>query len=561
MQKWNPQNMPNANSHKGFTLVELLVAMALIILMLSIMSQAFVIATNTMQGLKDAIEMQEKVRPVMAMLQRDLSGYHFEGTKKLSDPDFWKDGPPSQGYFMLWQENPYDSFEGKTVDGNVQDLVHPLRPIFTDGINYSRSAAIANHMLAFSVKLSGTSPEEIFRTRLPGALSIFGNTVPATVPPATLQQNISDTTQQMALNDWNSRRFQSDTNSISSRWAEVAYFLGAQPNPPAILSGAFRQPASTGETQAPTPLPLFTLYRQSKTLLPSNPTVIPYVPNVVTTNPNRRFPSVLDNALNREAFFEFSCHGESLPLGGPAPTPVLLFNTPEDITVPYKRMGNRQLGNYLGFPVQTPAPVRLLPLFQDYESVGSATPPSDHQGAFTDIIATDVISFDIKLLTDNRFDFENLYEIATQNTNNVGNSLQATPASIIQPYFSHDPIRNYGSYIGSPPQPLPAFINNNRFVFDTWTKDQGASPGYGRPIYDPGMINPTTGRWMPSIIQYNAGPDRWRASTGSVDNQRVIPFWNNYANNGLRIRAIQVSIRLWDSKTNTPRQYIVVQKL
>ena len=149
--------MKTNNPRYAFTLVELLVSMALILIMLSIMSQAFVIATTTMQGLRDAVEMQEKVRPVLALLQRDLGAYHFEGSKKLSDPDFWKNGPPDQGYFMVWQESPYDSFEGTTVEGN-------------DGVKFSRSASLANHMLAFSVKLSGNSPEELFKTQIPTAL-------------------------------------------------------------------------------------------------------------------------------------------------------------------------------------------------------------------------------------------------------------------------------------------------------------------------------------------------------------------------------------------------------
>ena len=66
------------NCRNAFTLVELMVAMALIILMLSIMSQAFVIATGTMQGLKEVADMQEKIRPAITLLQRDLGANDFE---------------------------------------------------------------------------------------------------------------------------------------------------------------------------------------------------------------------------------------------------------------------------------------------------------------------------------------------------------------------------------------------------------------------------------------------------------------------------------------------------
>ena len=525
----------------AFTLVELLVSMALILIMLSIMSQAFVIATTTMQGLRDAVGMQEKVRPVLALLQRDLGAYHFEGSRKLSDPDFWKNGPPDQGYFMVWQESPYDSFEGTTVEGN-------------DGVKFSRSASLANHMLAFSVKLSGNSPEELFKTQIPISLvsiPIFSKTIP------TSPTDYVGITQQQALNDYNVKRYQSDPSTMNSRWGEVAYFLGAQPNPPAVASTALPAPQSTGQTQAgqySNPLNLFTLYRQTKTLLPSNPAINPI--NPIAPSPYKQFPSVSDSLANRELLHEFSVHPENIPAS--PPNPRLIFNSPEDLTIPFKRMGNRRM-DYLGFPNQPTGPIRLNPLFQDYENVGASiagTP--DHLGAFTDIIATDVISFDVKLLTDSRTDFENLYEIANQNNNNINNSL-APPSSvntIFQPYLSHNPINNYGSYT--------PFINNNRFVFDTWTKDQGASGiiGYSRPIFDPGFIDAFSGRWRPSTRQVSSNPDRFDVNTGvPIDRQRVIPFWNNQTNNGLSIRAIQISLRLWDVKTNTARQYIIVQKL
>ena len=535
--------MKTNNPRYAFTLVELLVSMALILIMLSIMSQAFVIATTTMQGLRDAVEMQEKVRPVLTLLQRDLGAYHFEGSKKLSDPDFWKSGPPDQGYFMVWQESPYDSFEGTTVEGN-------------DGVKFSRSASLANHMLAFSVKLSGNSPEELFKTQIPtalGSISIFSKTIPTSLT------DYVGITQQQALNDYNVKRFQSDPSTMNSRWGEVAYFLGAQPNPPAVASNAFPAPQATGQTQTGQnslfPLNLFTLYRQTKTLLPSNPTINPI--NPIAPSPYKQFPSVPDSLANRELLHEFSVHPENI-----SANPRLMFNSPEDLTVPYKRMGNRRM-DYLGFPNQPPGAIRLNPLFQDYESVGAPIAgTSDHLGAFTDIIATDVISFDVKLLTDYRNDFENLYEIANQNNSNINNMYVGSTNLIFQPYLSHIPINNYSSYT--------PFINTNRFVFDTWTKDQGASGiiGYPRPIFDPGFIDASSGRWRPSTVQISASPanpDRFDVSTAPIDRprdrQRVIPFWNNTTNNGLSIRAIQISLRLWDVKTNTARQYIIVQKL
>jgi len=152
----NPNQIPlkiNRISHRGFTLVELMVAMALIILMLSIMSQAFVIATGTMQGLKEVADMQEKIRPAITLLQRDLGAYHFEGSKKLSDPEFWDNGPPKEGYFMVWQDQAFEPVIGVEPSGNEGSY---------NGVSFRRSAALANHMLAFTVKLPGKTPNDFF---------------------------------------------------------------------------------------------------------------------------------------------------------------------------------------------------------------------------------------------------------------------------------------------------------------------------------------------------------------------------------------------------------------
>src|SRR5215469_14594848 len=119
----------------GFTLVELMVCMALIMFMMAIMSQAFVSATGVFRNLKAAGDMAEKLRATTTLLQRDLAADHFEGKKRLSDPYFWQNGPPQQGFFRIWQGS------GGTSEGN--DL---------DGIGSYNSN---NHMLAFTIKLRG----------------------------------------------------------------------------------------------------------------------------------------------------------------------------------------------------------------------------------------------------------------------------------------------------------------------------------------------------------------------------------------------------------------------
>ena len=427
----------NRNPKNAFTLVELMVAMALIILMLSIMSQAFVIATGTMQGLKEVADMQEKIRPAITLLQRDLGANHFEGSKKLSDLEFWDKGPPKEGYFMLWQDKASDVAEG-----------------VTNNVTFSQSAALANHMLAFTVKLPGKSPNDFFDSGLGAS---FGN----------IFFNGAGTP--LGMTDSNIRRFESNANLIHSNWAEVAYFLGPH--------NAGATPVADGNTDGknnPPSLPYFNLYRQQKLVLPS-----------------------------------FNISGVTLPVATAAikeeiscETSTGTFNKPSDLTVPWKRMGNRTL-NHLGN--------RVGPLFSEFVNPSSKVN--------TDIIATNVISFDVKLLTDLRYDYEDLTTILSQGS-----------------YSAYPPVSNY------------ALANGNAAirVFDTWTTDQGNAAN-SIPKYDFGFWNNITGKWQPS--------------GNTAGNNSLIQVWNVTNNTGLNIKAVQISLRIWDQKSNTAKMFVVVQKL
>ena len=427
----------NRNPKNAFTLVELMVAMALIILMLSIMSQAFVIATGVMQGLKEVADMQEKIRPAITLLQRDLGANHFVGSKKLSDLEFWDKGPPKEGYFMLWQDKASDVAEG-----------------VTNNVTFSQSAALANHMLAFTVKLPGKSPNDFFDSGLGAS---FGN----------IFFNGAGTP--LGMTDSNIRRFESNANLIHSDWAEVAYFLGPH--------NAGATPVADGNTDGknnPPSLPYFNLYRQQKLVLPS-----------------------------------FNISGVTLPVATAAikeeiscETSTGTFNKPSDLTVPWKRMGNRTL-NHLGN--------RVGPLFSEFVNPSSKVN--------TDIIATNVISFDVKLLTDLRYDYEDLTTILSQSS-----------------YSAYPPVSNY------------AIANGNAAirVFDTWTTDQGNAAN-SIPKYDFGFWNNITGKWQPS--------------GNTAGNNSLIQVWNVTNNTGLNIKAVQISLRIWDQKSNTAKMFVIVQKL
>ena len=598
----------------AFSLVELMIAMAIIILMLSIMSQAFVIATTVMQGLKDAAEMQMLARPVINILQRDLAAQHFEGTKKLSDADFWDNGPPRQGYFMAWQEFPHDVDEKllekdsfslisgfpypilsanqiKTLNSNIFTVAHPgYESKSLDKVQFRKSGGIANHQLSFTARLPGRSPEEFFQAKFPRGVNIppFGAyNLPPNYPPNNFLFFNSASTPSV-LKDGNYKRFENDPSLIHSYWAEVAYFLGPYgPNQGVVPNASLTQltglakPQPTGTTGGSNPQNLYTLYRQQKLILPelsgvqnTSITGLPVnynasLPPVKITVPSNQQPfqpipniSIGYDDL-KKAVAEYSFWPQLADTITPPIAPntqqvtTMNFNTTRDLTIPWKRMGYHDMG-HMGFPMHN-GNSNTYPMFPEF------TGSNSDNLEYTDVLATNVISFDIRFLTDDRMEFEDLYTILNQ--------YDAITSS--QPYKNHQGFWNYPSNISSLlpvkagnynlvglPVAWNAFQNPFRAVFDTWTTSQGSSAtqssGLAFPKYD--MGNMDSGKWQPSIL-------------GLPDNNMmlnfpelsklpgIIPVWNTSRQTGLRIKAIQISLRLWDSKANVARQYVLVQRL
>jgi prepilin-type N-terminal cleavage/methylation domain-containing protein len=209
-------------SRKGFTLVELLVAAALIVLMMTILSYAFVAATQSFRDLKAAGDLAEKLRAVSAQLRRDLAADHFEGNKRLSDPTFWTAGPPQQGFFHVYQgSRPVPPRPGATCAFEGTDA---------DGLASYRTA---DHMLHFTVRLRGN-----------GDADFFSAGVPAGSPLLTGIFGPVDARHQGA-------------GAYRAQWAEVAYFL---------------RPAVSAQNLADTAhgTPLYSLYRRQRLAVPDN---------------------------------------------------------------------------------------------------------------------------------------------------------------------------------------------------------------------------------------------------------------------------------------------------
>ncbi len=404
---------------KGFTLVELLVSMAIIIFMLSIMSQAFVIATTCMSGLKGVGELLDKGRPVLAVLQKDLSAYHFDGYKRLSDENFWDNGPPKQGYFKIYEGG------NTVVEGTT-----------TDGVTYQRSGSTADHRLAFTSRLNGKNPDDFY-------VAAFEQYNPIADYTSLINVFNSNNTLQTSKN---SQRYDFNSGVLHSQWAEIAYFTKAN-------------------NRTANGTPLMDLYRQQRAILPSNSEA-----NALSLN-----------AINILRYENFSCKSNAGKI---------YFNSPSDLTMP-------------GYRMISGVPNTLYP--------------------YSDLLVTDVISFDVRILPDSLLNDFYLISSLPYNT------------------FRY----NQTSNMQTPP-----------CVFDTWTTGNDGTQ------YDIGNFD--TGVWQPTA---------WDSSKSPLvpPINSLIPIWNHNRSGtggniftpikGLRINAIQVSIRLWDEKSQKAREFKIIQRI
>lgn len=392
---------------QGFTLVELLVALALIVFIMAILSEAFVASTKTFRDLKAAGDMSERLRSTTGLMRRYLSMDHFEGKRRLSDANFWAAGPPLNGFVRIWQGTPVGA--GGNIDEGA-DL---------DGLHSFRSV---NHMIHLAVKLRGNAPGEFFRADVPAGSPLL----------PLLALGLPES------------RFQ-DSKTYSGQWAEVIFFLRPVPD---TANGT----------------PLFALYMRQLVAVPDNGAT-----QVTISPPPAVQPSDVVEVSGTLSAGTFSC------------------NSPRDLTQPPRRFGmnpaNPPLSNAAGVfpsPPVAPTPANTYPIYAD-----QTTAPR-FQGA--DLLLTDVVSFDVRVLVAGGSDFVDICTLG-QSFNNMN------------PAF--DPV-------------------NGPMVFDSWS-------GTRDDVWD-----------------YT----NWQTAGAATS----IPMWNATTQTGPILKAIQITLRVWDQKTEQTRQ-------
>ena len=112
-------------NRSAFTLVEMLVAMALIIFIMTILSEAFVAGLETFRQLKAVGDMNEKLRTVTTAVRRDLIADHFEARRRISDPSFWLQGQVAQ--VPVQPQLPPTPANGQSAQGAIAGRPTPGR--------------------------------------------------------------------------------------------------------------------------------------------------------------------------------------------------------------------------------------------------------------------------------------------------------------------------------------------------------------------------------------------------------------------------------------------------
>jgi hypothetical protein len=180
---------------------------------------------------------------------------------------------------------------------------------------------------------------------------------------------------------------------------------------------------------------------------------------------------------------------------------VLYFNNPADLTAPGRRFGT----GTDGLPVVTLANGR-----RTYPELAEQTQEADLRGA--DLALTDVVSFDVRVLL-------------------AADGVYAGPSDPANPFVDlYDPsVAVYDN--GNP----TLWATRGPRAFDTWSGALNAQPALDYSSWN-------TAGGVKSIPMWKAAPADGRAR-------------------GPIIKAIQITIRVWDVKTSLTRQVTIVQAI
>jgi prepilin-type N-terminal cleavage/methylation domain-containing protein len=339
----------------GFTLVEVLVAMALILFIMTILAAAFGAATQAVSDLKAAGDLAERLRGAATVLKRDVEADHcfdangnvlplrfpWDTTISMASPP-----PPTAGFFRIYQGAP-DTLEG--VDG--------------DGLPSYRQTTTSLH---YTISLHGPLRGDFLSAAVPGAS-------PLLTDPALLLQYPPD------------ERYQDTAGVYNSPSAEAALFL--------VPTVDVTDSSAPGGAQQ-----LYALYRRQ---LLTAPPIPPRGKQLTRYTPPAPVP-----ANQAAAYPEVSV----IPDAGEASAAAnLSFNSLLDLTMPVRRFWmNRGMAS--GLYQAAPSPPAPAGTYR-FATMGECN--AAYQAA--DLLMPDVLSFDVRVLVAGSSEFEDLFQITNPN--------------------------------------------------------------------------------------------------------------------------------------------------
>ena len=519
----------------GFTLVELLVAVALVLFIMVIMTNAFQSGLDAFRNLRAAGDMQGRLRGVADVLRRDLSAPHFDGPfqpglsgPNLSDQRLDRPGwmPPAAGFFRIWQGPINQRPSNAVVNPTVVNLALPLsapggdqgpppfvtvpdRPVginaggvIYDGNPLADSDSVASnrawtHILHFTAQLSGQRRGDFFAA---------GNT--AVVVSGDLKP------------------YSDPANGIlASRWGEIVYFL-----------------RDSGERTASN-LPRYTLFRKVR-VVPDATTVFPVGP-----------PRPADVSPDLATLTYPPARMGVLPPPNPPPT------------------GGRTaqpLHWYDDFDTGLRSGVadglERRPLAWDETASLTAPPPNAAILIGEDILLTDVLSFEV------RATWTPHPPVPEDNPTGTG-----TPPPIIIPApYNGDPdypfddipfpdrTQNFPNTASTRvPGDRTRFVRNQSFLRDqSLTTLPVAAPRAGRPPILPVRCFDTWTRGLPAFpVLPNQDWNNSSASTRAGEDTGYMRMDYEQVPLRIRITALQIRIKVWNQKTQQARQITIVQDM
>ncbi len=268
----NHHSTRRSQVRSGYTLVEMLVAAAVSIMIMVILTGAFQAGLDTFRKMRAQGNMNERMRMARTALADDLASPHFRaaGGTYGSTSDFGSDAhdhvsgidftqvddlharpsnsPPADGFFRIWQGPDKDfwgsgtSFAGPANWATNQATL-PCTPEGADNLG-NFFARAKTHALHMTVRRSGAGPSHVFRCAETTRQVIDSNTGLPFVPPPPAPT--------FPLNFIDPIDYRDPSNSFTSQWAEVTWFL-----------------QSNGSNAGG--LPLFNLYRRQQLVIPSSP--------------------------------------------------------------------------------------------------------------------------------------------------------------------------------------------------------------------------------------------------------------------------------------------------